>query len=117
MFLNLYSKDLQSRQIRKSKRFKFISQISELDASKFNEELDIDDDYSSKMNDSKYDPTKFESCEIPTGHSLAIIIPFRDDGSSVRTNQFKVLLHYMIPVLVRQNVKFQFFRGTCVLAP
>ena len=61
------------------------------------------------MSNSKYDPREFEDCVIPNGQKLAIIIPFRDDGSNVRTNQLKVLLHYMIPVLIRQNVKFQFF--------
>ena len=61
------------------------------------------------MNNSKFDPNQFENCVIPNGQKLAIIIPFRDDGSNIRTNQLKVLLHYMIPVLIRQNVKFQFF--------
>ena len=83
--------------------------MSALDASKFYDDINIDPIYSSKMINSKYDPTQFENCTIPDGHQLAIIIPFRDDGSSVRTNQLKVLLHYMIPVLIRQNVKFQFF--------
>ena len=83
--------------------------MSALDASEFNDDLNIDPIYSSRMINSKYDPTQFENCVIPNGQKLAIIIPFRDDGSSVRTNQLKVLLHYMIPVLIRQNVKFQFF--------
>ena len=61
------------------------------------------------MNNSKFDPNQFENCVIPNGQKLAIIIPFRDDGSNIRTNQLKVLLHYMIPTLIRQNVKFQFF--------
>ena len=64
------------------------------------------------MKNSKYDPTQFEDCLIPPGHKVAIIIPFRDDGSNVRTDQLKVLLHYMIPMLIRQNIKFQFFAVT-----
>ena len=83
--------------------------MSALDASEFNDDLNIDPIYSSRMINSKYDPNQFENCVIPNGQKLAIIIPFRDDGSNVRTNQLKVLLHYMIPVLIRQNVKFQFF--------
>jgi len=83
--------------------------ISALNASEFNENLNIDPIYSSKVSNSKYDPREFEDCVIPNGQKLAIIIPFRDDGSNVRTNQFKVLLHYMIPILIRQNVMFQFF--------
>ena len=83
--------------------------MSDLEASEFNDDLNIDPVYSSRMITSKYDPTQFENCVIPNGQKLAIIIPFRDDGSSVRTNQLNVLLHYMIPVLIRQNVKFQFF--------
>ena len=66
------------------------------------------------MSNSKYDPREFEDCVIPNGQKLAIIIPFRDDGSNVRTNQLKVLLHYMIPILIRQNVKFPFFVVTQV---
>ena len=66
------------------------------------------------MQNSKYDPREFEDCVIPNGQKLAIIIPFRDDGSNIRTNQLKVLLHYMIPILIRQNVMFQFFFVTQV---
>ena len=66
------------------------------------------------MQNSKYDPREFEDCVIPSGQKLAIIIPFRDDGSNVRKNHLKVLLHYMIPILIRQNVKFQFFVVTQV---
>ena len=66
------------------------------------------------MLNSKYDPREFEDCVIPNGQKLAIIIPFRDDGSNVRSNQLKVLLHYMIPILIRQNVMFQFFVVTQV---
>ena len=66
------------------------------------------------MQNSKYDPREFEDCVIPNGQKLAIIIPFRDDGSNIRKNHLKVLLHYMIPILIRQNVKFQFFVVTQV---
>ena len=66
------------------------------------------------MPNSKYDPREFEDCVISNGQKLAIIIPFRDDGSNVRTNHLKVLLHYMIPILIRQNVMFQFFVVTQV---
>lgn len=83
--------------------------VSALNASEFNDDLNIDPKYSSKMPNSRYDPREFEDCVIPNGQKLAIIIPFRDDGSNVRTNQLKVLLHYMIPILIRQNVMFQFF--------
>ena len=93
-------------------RIFFIAQISALNASKFDDYLSIDPLYSSKMKNSKYDPTQFEDCLIPPGHKVAIIIPFRDDGSNIRTHQLKVLLHYMIPVLIRQNIKFQFFTVT-----
>ena len=125
-----------------------IALISALDASKFNENFNIDPVYSSKMKNSTYDPTQmsfridassalsdwlesyftcfdwsktrsrehqfenfpqYQNCLIPTGHKIAIIIPFRDDGSKARLNQFKILLHYMIPMLIRQNIKFQFF--------
>ena len=61
-----------------------------------------------------YDPREFEDCVIPDGQKLAIIIPFRENGSNVRTNQLKVLLHYVIPILIRQNVMFQFFVVTQV---
>ena len=87
-------------------------QYSALNASQFNDDFDIDPAYSSKMQDSKYDPTQYENCLIPTGRKLAIIIPFRDDGSHARMDQLQVLLHYMIPLLIRQNVKFQFFAIT-----
>lgn len=86
--------------------------ISALNASQFNDDFDIDPAYSSKMQDAKYDPTQYENCLIPTGRKLAIIIPFRDDGSHARMDQLQVLLHYMIPLLIRQNVKFQFFAIT-----
>ena len=87
---------------------------STLNASEFNDDLNIDPKYSSKMPNSKYDPREFEECVIPNGQKLAIIIPFRDDGSNVRTNHLNVLLHYMIPILIRQNVMFQFFVVTQV---
>lgn len=49
-------------------------------------------------------------CTVPTGHSVAIIIPFRDTTQEqLRTEQLKFLLHYMIPILQRQKIMFRFY--------
>ena len=37
-------------------------------------------------------------------HHVAIIIPYRD-----RYNHLRILLHYLIPILQRQLVKFRIF--------
>ena len=49
------------------------------------------------------------NCTVPPAHSVAIIIPFRDNKEQARSHQLFVMLHFMIPILIRQNIKFQFF--------
>ena len=53
-----------------------------------------------------YEPA---NCTVPPAHSVAIIIPFRDNKEKARSHQLFVMLHFMIPILIRQNIKFQFF--------
>ena len=52
-----------------------------------------------------YKPT---DCSPVEGQSVAIIIPFRDQ-LGVRRQQLFTLLHYMIPILIRQNIKYGFY--------
>jgi len=59
-----------------------------------------------KMVSSGYEP---RNCIVSAGKRVAIIVPFRDDGSKERFNHLKLLLHHMIPILIRQNIKFKFF--------
>ena len=76
------------------------------------------------MQNSSYSPTQSENCTVPSGQSVAIIMPFRDNDSkgnsrrgskwifisfSVRTRQLYLFLHYTIPILIRQNIKFKIF--------
>ena len=49
------------------------------------------------------------NCTVPPAHSVAIIIPFRDNKEQARSHQLFIMLHFMIPILIRQNIKFQFF--------
>ena len=49
------------------------------------------------------------NCTVPPAHSVAIIIPFRDNKEQARSQQLFIMLHFMIPILIRQNIKFQFF--------
>ena len=48
------------------------------------------------------------SCQQKPGRSVAIIVPFRDK-TGVRTEQLYSMLHFMVPILTRQNIKFGFF--------
>ena len=58
-----------------------------------------------KMINGSYTP---QECQVAAGRSIAIIIPFRDQNG-VRKKQLLTMLHYMIPILTRQNNKFTFF--------
>lgn len=58
-----------------------------------------------KMINGTYTP---RGCQVAPGRSVAIIIPFRDQNG-VRLKQLLTMLHYMIPILTRQNNKFTFF--------
>ena len=84
----------------------------------------------SKIESSGYEPV---NCLVSSGKRVAIIVPFRDDGSKgnqgpqglritiksnaglksyltlERFNHLKLLLRHMIPILIRQNIKFKFF--------
>ena len=58
-----------------------------------------------KVKDGMFKPVL---CRPEKGHSVAIIIPYRDP-TNIRRGQLLILLHYMIPMLIRQNIKFAFF--------
>merc|ERR1711935_1058839 len=59
------------------------------------------------MGQAIYKPSE---CQLPYGHRVAIIIPFRDiTPDQYRTKHLKWLLHYMILVLIRQNIMFSFY--------
>ena len=43
------------------------------------DDLGLPDETLQRINNSGYEPT---DCEVPSGHKVAIIIPYRDDGSN-----------------------------------
>ena len=66
--------------------------------------IKIPDFVAEKMVNGLHKPT----CRQRPGRSVAIIVPFRDK-TGVRTYQLYSMLHFMIPILTRQNIKFGFF--------
>ena len=66
----------------------------------------MEKEYETRFKNGRFKPT---DCIVPARKRVAIIIPFRDDATLVRTNQFQWLLYYMIPILTRQNIEFGFY--------
>ena len=60
----------------------------------------------SVMNESSFSPP---GCSVNDETNIAIIVPFRDNDTLVRTRQFYSLLSSLIPMLIRQNVRFGFY--------
>jgi hypothetical protein len=50
-----------------------------------------------------------KECHNNNHKKVAIIIPFRDDETLQRTRHFYILLNYLLPNLIRQNIEFGFF--------
>ena len=90
-------------------------------------EIGINKDVAEKINGDGFHPL---DCNVPKGQSVAIIFPFRDTATKgmsiksqqvacplnrtlalilVRAKQLYVFLHHMIPIFVRQNIRFKLF--------
>ena len=48
-------------------------------------------------------------CIVEKRRKIAFIMPFRDNGSNVRTSQFFWLLNTYIPIFMKQKADVQFF--------
>jgi len=53
-----------------------------------------------------FEPIK---CFVPPNKRVAVIVPFRDNLQHTRLVHLKMLLYYMVPIFIRQNLRFSFY--------